>query len=841
MAVDAGVLGVRCCFGGSPPWTNLAILTVSFAHAVSGATFDFTAGNSDLWNPRDFDKVCPVAMSVDVEEYTGVGGGLLFTPQSHDFDLDVFTVAQREIPQGSFLLDGGTVASGGLLLTISGLGDMSNENVSDVIAHGNATDASPWRIQLRYADNQNVSFLTAFEVRPGGPRTAYLPWSSFSARVTSDTGIQLFKEQLKPSVVTVVAVSEPQHKSTPTGGEVSRLVLHKAEISTPIDGVKVPVELDSSGNVVVEKECLCNASCARFRLEFVATRSAGYCHFGATGGRGQRAFKDGTFLDACLAVLRGPATRLASGLSMASCPTWTDSSPGAIAGKWLDAAVKAEAFLRVCKGPAVSSRVISDMVYSVLISGGLPEGFTPVQNETMTNGFFGPFAGKAITYRNNLPMWVGDSRDDCLKRCEEDVRCRSVDYGARGPARTTCLLSTADRESAWGLFDTTPAFDYYEKPLPTASLGFHGPWIGMGISGRNDLDKFVDLDVDACLGKCKSEPRCRSVDFGARGEATGECWLSTGDRKSDANRFTRWTLYDYYELPAASAFLTSLEMATARPDDEKEALKARVPLVFDSKACCTEPASCVKAAISVGAKMFNTGEKLGCYWIYHNAASHLKDCPSLNDFGASWLGSVFSASIAGASATTSAPESAWIIRGAFDTLLALEQCDPTVAEDLSVEDPLPYLLEDDDELDEDVEEEDDENEEGEDVEETEEDEERPFRKFSNNRSQYKSPARQVVIKYVVKEKDVTEEKLFPVLIVVILVAVVLIIALAISGYLLFRLKRQKSAANVGASNLSNPNVVVGHPVEEMDDAQVVEGTNLSVPAGEDGKATAKEP
>eukprot|EP00927_Polykrikos_kofoidii_P012555 TRINITY_DN15417_c0_g1_i1.p1 TRINITY_DN15417_c0_g1~~TRINITY_DN15417_c0_g1_i1.p1 ORF type:complete len:820 (-),score=106.13 TRINITY_DN15417_c0_g1_i1:42-2501(-) len=810
---------VRCWHGAAPHWPAFVILLMVLARAASGSTFDIISGNVDVWNPRGGNSKCLVQMALAVEAYAGSGGGLLFTPPSHDDDLDVFTLTQREVRKGSFLLDGGASASGGLKLTFTGIGDNSTVGTVDGDNISRATEASPWRIVLRYDDSKGLAFLGAFEVKPGGPHSVFLPWSAFSARLLKSGVLWMVKENLNPSLITVAGVSEPQHKSMRVGGEVTRLVLHKAEVSPPMDGVKVPVELDSSGKVFVEQECLCNASCARFRLEYAATRSSGYCTWGTSGGRGVKASNDGSFLDTCLAVLRGPTVRLASGLSKDSCPTWTDSTPGVTAGTWLLATAHAEAFVRVCSGPFFASRLISDMVYSVLISGDLPSAPSRESDEKNTTGFFGPMVGKGISGRNDLRWFSNVSIEECLQKCQDNALCRSVDYGARDSMQGRCYLSTSDRESAWGLYEEWPLFDYYEKPVPVATRGFHGPWKFMGISGRNDLEGFKNLDIDACLAKCQAERRCRSVDFGARGKATGECWLSTGNRRSDPTRFTYWKLYDYYEAPQTAAAPTSLELATSRSEAEKQRLRDLAPQAFDPDSCCSNPVECVKVAIRAGAPLFNIGETLGCYWIYHNAASNLKGCPSINSDGTSWLGTVFRALVAGASATMSPPEAAWVIRGAFDALLAVDACGAKVAEDLSDTDPLLDLLgaaevesEDVDEVD-------------------------SFEAFSDDRSQYKSPPPQVIIRYVDEDKSISEEKTFPILIIVILIVVILVIALIVVAYLLVRLRRKKS----GGSDVSNPNVVVGRPVEEADDVEVADGTNLSVPVEKDDKTAAKEP
>eukprot|EP00440_Ansanella_granifera_P025574 gb/GFBE01027771.1/.p1 GENE.gb/GFBE01027771.1/~~gb/GFBE01027771.1/.p1 ORF type:complete len:690 (+),score=127.26 gb/GFBE01027771.1/:1-2070(+) len=76
---------------------------------------------------------------------------------------------------------------------------------------------------------------------------------------------------------------------------------------------------------------------------------------------------------------------------------------------------------------------------------------------------------------------------------------------------------------------------------------FLGPFVGMGISGYNDLGQFSVRSPDECKELCLKNAQCKSFDHGARGSVSGECWLSTANRASAPSSYTAWELYDYYE------------------------------------------------------------------------------------------------------------------------------------------------------------------------------------------------------------------------------------------------------------------------------------------------------
>merc|ERR1719321_1087176 len=86
-----------------------------------------------------------------------------------------------------------------------------------------------------------------------------------------------------------------------------------------------------------------------------------------------------------------------------------------------------------------------------------------------------------------------------------------------------------------------------------------------------------------CATKCLGNARCRSFDYGARGTVKGECWLSTANRASVGSAFSRWELYDYYELKSEA----DIAMMKSQSNDEKQgsiddvapASKASSPLV----------------------------------------------------------------------------------------------------------------------------------------------------------------------------------------------------------------------------------------------------------------------
>mmetsp|Transcript_68289 Transcript_68289/g.177356 ORF Transcript_68289/g.177356 Transcript_68289/m.177356 type:complete len:562 (-) Transcript_68289:191-1876(-) len=100
------------------------------------------------------------------------------------------------------------------------------------------------------------------------------------------------------------------------------------------------------------------------------------------------------------------------------------------------------------------------------------------------------------------------------------------------------------------------------SPAPAAAIdGFLGPFVGMGISGYNDLGSSKVSSPQACADKCQRDSRCRSFDYGARNgdreRVKGECWLSTANRESAGAAYRAWSLYDYYERSSDGGLGTS--------------------------------------------------------------------------------------------------------------------------------------------------------------------------------------------------------------------------------------------------------------------------------------------
>eukprot|EP01051_Picozoa_sp_SAG22_P004619 SAG22_NODE_252_length_13679_cov_74.486524_5_plen_449_part_00 len=93
--------------------------------------------------------------------------------------------------------------------------------------------------------------------------------------------------------------------------------------------------------------------------------------------------------------------------------------------------------------------------------------------------------------------------------------------------------------------------------------GFAGPFVGMGISGFNDLGHTRAAGPAECARHCAALAACRSFDWGARGQVRGECWLSSADRQSAGHAYRAWQLYDYYEKAAEGSGMGSGSMADA--------------------------------------------------------------------------------------------------------------------------------------------------------------------------------------------------------------------------------------------------------------------------------------
>jgi hypothetical protein len=102
-----------------------------------------------------------------------------------------------------------------------------------------------------------------------------------------------------------------------------------------------------------------------------------------------------------------------------------------------------------------------------------------------------------------------------------------------------------------------------------ALLSFVGPFIGMGITDNNDWRRRFVLNPSECAEICRSNPECRSFDYGARGKVNGECWQSLATRDSAGSAYTKWELYDYYELIPDSS---SSSMSNRRPRDDSDSI-----------------------------------------------------------------------------------------------------------------------------------------------------------------------------------------------------------------------------------------------------------------------------
>jgi len=107
--------------------------------------------------------------------------------------------------------------------------------------------------------------------------------------------------------------------------------------------------------------------------------------------------------------------------------------------------------------------------------------------------------------------------------------------------------------------------------------GFLGPFEGMGISGWNDLQNYKPKSRADCASLCLANPRCRSFDYGARGNVKGECWLSTANREIAGNAYSAWRLYDYYELSSdsvksgsAGTGNTAAKSSNSKGDDDED-------------------------------------------------------------------------------------------------------------------------------------------------------------------------------------------------------------------------------------------------------------------------------
>lgn len=209
----------------------------------------------------------------------------------------------------------------------------------------------------------------------------------------------------------------------------------------------------------------------------------------------------------------------------------------------------------------------------------------------------------------------------------------------------------------------------------TNLTGFVGPFVAMGITGYNDLGSKRGVTVGTCLELCRQNPKCRSIDYGARDKVMGECWLSTANRESAGDAYSPWTLYDYYEvsdddnaaISGAQSMQNASTQASSIPVDQQSTLLEAAGL--NEIDCCKQPSSCIKNAISVGVQKYNSGDPLSCFFIYHAAAERIGQCGD----GAALDYQLFLkvAALAGAS-NPSANSAAWVLRRAFDIVVAVK-------------------------------------------------------------------------------------------------------------------------------------------------------------------------
>lgn len=214
---------------------------------------------------------------------------------------------------------------------------------------------------------------------------------------------------------------------------------------------------------------------------------------------------------------------------------------------------------------------------------------TAAAKDNMVEGFDGPFVGMGISGHNDFAMISVNNPAECAEECTKIAECRSFDYGARGQVTNECWLSLADRTSAGYAYQSWPLYNYYEvkgaspnaasamiidtglilsKDDMAAVMGyFEGPFVGMGITGHNDFPMMAVNDAAECAEACTRTAECSSFDYGARGQVSGECWLSRADRESVGDAFQSWKLYDYYEMKAAGNTAANTAKEDAKMED----------------------------------------------------------------------------------------------------------------------------------------------------------------------------------------------------------------------------------------------------------------------------------
>jgi len=197
---------------------------------------------------------------------------------------------------------------------------------------------------------------------------------------------------------------------------------------------------------------------------------------------------------------------------------------------------------------------------------------------------------------------------------------------------------------------------------------FLGPFVGYGISGHNDLAKTESETASTCLEKCRSEPRCKSIDYGSRDSVQGECWLSTADRFTAASSYSgKWHLYDYYERVTVSkgkqavntgSMIKSLSLAR-----RAELLKGQMGIGD----CCANPDGCLQTAINAGVPLYNRGDHLGCTVVYHAVAERLAECPSAANSTLPGVQGMMRATANMSEMDVHPGDAAWRLRNAFDS------------------------------------------------------------------------------------------------------------------------------------------------------------------------------
>lgn len=196
---------------------------------------------------------------------------------------------------------------------------------------------------------------------------------------------------------------------------------------------------------------------------------------------------------------------------------------------------------------------------------------------------------------------------------------------------------------------------------------FLGPFVGYGISGHNDLAATKSVTASTCLEKCRADPRCKSIDYGSRDSAQGECWLSTADRFTAASAYSgRWYMYDYYERVTVSkgkqAVNTGSMIKSLSSARRAELLKG-----LPTSDCCANPDNCLEKAIAAGVPVYNRGDHIGCTVIYHAAAERVSRCPTAANTTLPQVQGMMRATANMSEMDVHPGDAAWRLRNAFDS------------------------------------------------------------------------------------------------------------------------------------------------------------------------------